>query len=137
MTELGEVRFSKPVAYQEIEGKRRYVDVSYKVSGSRYSFCVARYDKTQPLVIDPLLASTFLGGSNWDEASSIAIDEDGNIFVTGVRESPDFPTTAGAYDTTFNGGYNDVFISKLNNGLTNLLASTFLGGSYWDNANSP
>ena len=75
-----------------------------------------------------LLASTYLGGSNGDEAYSMSIDSKGNIYVCGVTYSSDFPTTTDAYDTSFNGD-EDAFISKLNSGLTNLLASTYLGGS--------
>src|SRR3990172_6113948 len=113
-TALGTVKFTKPVAYQEIDGKRVEVAVEYKVESLQlkdentkcetrntklktlnaklastkpnpqseiansnrkskivnrkfeYSFTVASYDRTKPLIIDPLLASTFLGGSNWD-----------------------------------------------------------------------
>ncbi len=87
-TELGPVKFTKPVAYQEIDGKRVVVTVEYKIHGAEgeegrgaeeqgktrnskpetsnskltYGFTVASYDKTQDLVIDPLLASTYLGG---------------------------------------------------------------------------
>ena len=52
-----------------------------------------------------------------------------------VLSSTDFPATPGAYDTTPNGG-NDIFVSKFNSGLTNLLMSTFLGGSRSDFGNS-
>ncbi len=76
-----------------------------------------------------LVYSTYLGGTDVDYAEGIAVDGSGNAYVTGYAASSDFPTTPGAYDTTFNGGYSDVFITKLNSTGTDLLYSTFLGGS--------
>ncbi|NUO06886.1 MAG: SBBP repeat-containing protein [Candidatus Brocadia sinica] len=76
-----------------------------------------------------LLASTYLGGSGTDSGNSLAIGSGGNVYVTGYTYSMNFPTTVGAYDTSYNSGKTDVFISRLNSGLTSLLASTFLGGS--------
>jgi len=132
-TALGVVKFTKPTAYQKENGKKKYVEVAYAVKGDEYSFKVADYDREKELVIDPLLASTFLGGVGdgivvvRDYASSISIDSSGNVYVAGYTSSSDFPVTTDAYDTTYNS--DDVFVSKLDSSLKNLLASTFLGGS--------
>ncbi|MFH1219857.1 MAG: SBBP repeat-containing protein [Candidatus Eisenbacteria bacterium] len=82
-----------------------------------------------------LLWSTFLGGSDSDVGYSLVLDASGNAVVTGYTWSSDFPTTPGAYDTSFNGGYCDVFVAMLSASGNALLGSTFLGGSssdgYW------
>ncbi|MCF6155316.1 MAG: hypothetical protein E3K36_08695 [Candidatus Brocadia sp.] len=132
-TELGAVKFTKPIAYQEIEGKRVNVECGYVISDcgiqkSEYGFKVAQYDKAKDLIIDPLLASTYLGGPYEDRGRSIAVDAEGNVFVAGETLSSEFPSTPGAYRTSRKGN-TDVFVSKFNSGLTNLLASTFLGGA--------
>jgi hypothetical protein len=79
-----------------------------------------------------LKAATWLGGSGDDVGSGIAVDPSGNICVTGFTTSPDFPTTQGVYDETFNDtgpGDGDAFVSILTPDLDELVASTFLGGS--------
>ena len=78
-----------------------------------------------------LLYSTFIGGDNLDGAIAIAVDSTGNVFVTGLSWSNDFPTTPGALDGDLNGG-RDAFISKLNATGDALIYSTFLGGEDWD-----
>ncbi len=79
-----------------------------------------------------LLWSTFLGGGDWDHSFSLVLDGSGNPVVTGVTWSADFPTTPGAYDTTENGEWFDVFVAKLSSSGDSLLWGTFLGGSYWN-----
>jgi len=79
-----------------------------------------------------LAYSTFLGGSDWDWGNDIAVDGAGQAFITGGTDSTGFPTTAGAWDRTYNGGTYDAFVSKLNGAGTALLYSTFLGGNDYD-----
>jgi hypothetical protein len=80
--------------------------------------------------LSTLLAATFLGGSNGnDRGWSLAIDSSGQVVVTGLTNSSDFPTTPSAYDPSYNGGDGDIFIAKFSANLNTLLASTFLGGS--------
>ena len=77
-----------------------------------------------------LVYSTYVGGSNLDSASGVALDPQGNIYVTGTTFSPDFPATVGAFQTTFSGpnGAADAFVLALDpNG--GLIYSTFLNGS--------
>jgi len=136
-TEVGTVSMSAPVAYQYIDGNKKDVQVSYKISGTDYGFILESYDANYQLVIDPLLASTFIGGSGRDQANSIAIDSTGRIFVAGSTrdDTTDYPTTTGAYDESQN-GFNDVFVSRLDADLSDLQASTFIGGSEDDFANA-
>jgi hypothetical protein len=75
-----------------------------------------------------LVYSTYLGGSGIDYESGITVDAWGNAYVTGYTNSPDFPTTAGALQTTY-GGNGDAFVSKLNRSGSALVYSTYLGGS--------
>ena len=78
-----------------------------------------------------LVYSTYLGGSGSDFGNGIAVDAAGSAYVSGETSSFDFPTTAGAFDTTYNGG-GDAFVVKLNPGGSALVYSTFLGGTSTD-----
>ncbi|HJP91959.1 MAG TPA: SBBP repeat-containing protein [Pyrinomonadaceae bacterium] len=75
-----------------------------------------------------LVYSTFLDGFSTDFGNGIAVDASGSAYVTGETFSFDFPTTAGAFDTTFN-GFSDAFVTKLNATGSALVYSTFIGGS--------
>jgi hypothetical protein len=77
-----------------------------------------------------LLYSTYLGGSDWDGGSGIAVDSLNHVYVTGLASSNNFPIK-NAFDSTLGGG-QDAFVTKLNpslSGAASLLSSTFLGGS--------
>ncbi|NOZ26050.1 MAG: hypothetical protein GXO94_08195 [Nitrospirae bacterium] len=135
-TAIGTVKMTRPVAYQEIDGKRVEVAAGYVAtvqgSGLTYGFRVGDYDKTRPLIIDPLLASTFLGGGSEDNALSVAVDGSGNVYVSGGTRSSDFPTTTGALDSTFS--YVEAFVSKFDPDLEELLVSTFIGPAFYSSS---
>jgi Beta-propeller repeat len=78
--------------------------------------------------------STFLGGSSSDDATSIAIDQEGNCYITGDTLSYDFPTTAGALQSKLGDEWRDVFVTKLNAEGSRLIYSTYLGGDFIDTA---
>ncbi|MCI4458315.1 MAG: SBBP repeat-containing protein, partial [Thermocrinis sp.] len=128
-TDLGDLKLSKPIAWQEKDGKKFPVKVSYKlIDKNRYSFVVAKADPSLPIVIDPILQSTYLGGAYDDKAYAIAIHPiTGDVYVAGVTTSADFPKTIGEYI-----GGSDAFVSRLNSSLTQIYQSTYLGGSYSD-----
>ncbi len=75
-----------------------------------------------------LTFSTFIGGTDFDSIYALAIDSGGASYLTGITASADFPTTSGAFDTSYNGG-GDAFVVKLNASATTITYSTFLGGS--------
>jgi hypothetical protein len=79
--------------------------------------------------------STFLGTDGEEFAHGIAIDDQGRPYVVGETNAATFPMTTGAYDTTYNGGTYDVFVTRLAADLGSLSYSTFLGGSLTDQGN--
>jgi hypothetical protein len=137
-TDLGVVTFTKPVAYQEIKGKRIEVPANYILQNSKltYGFQVAKYDRSKPLIIDPVLSySTYLGGSNIDSGSDIELDTSGNIYIGGVTGSSTGFTTVNPFDGTYGGGDYDAFVAKIDGSSGNLIYSTYLGGDGTDYAN--
>lgn len=77
-----------------------------------------------------LVYSTFLGGSAYEESHDVAVDGMGRAYVTGTTGSSDFPTTPGAFDRSNNS--SDAYVVALNSTGSNLLYSTFLGGTGGD-----
>jgi hypothetical protein len=86
---------------------------------------VARLNKD----LTQILQSTYLGGSSWDAAHALAIHpKTGEVYVAGRTESIDLPKTTGGAQASHNGG-EDALVARLNKDLTQLLQSTYLGGS--------
>jgi hypothetical protein len=133
-TGLGELKLSKPIAWQEKDGKKLPVEVSYKLIGkNRYSFEVAKADPSLPIVIDPILQSTYLGGSRDEYAYALAIHPTtGDVYVAGGTSSNNFPGTTGRGSGRTD---QDAFVARLSADLKTLHKSTYLGGGNFDRAN--
>ncbi|MFL6194677.1 MAG: SBBP repeat-containing protein [Thermoanaerobaculia bacterium] len=128
-----EVRLKRPVSYQEVGGVRRPVASGWRrTDDGRLGFAVGKRDPSRPLVIDPVLVySTYLGGSGFDLVQSVAADAAGNVYLTGLTGSLDFPVTPGALQPELNtsaGLFGDTFVTKLDPA-GRLVYSTYLGGS--------
>lgn len=132
-TSAGTIRQCRPRVYQDLGDGRREIASRYVLAGEKgreIGFEIGEYDHDRPLVIDPVLVySTFLGGNGPDKAWAVALDGNGGVYVAGETGSTNFPAGAGS---SFGGGLSDVFVAKLGPEGTNLVYSTYLGGSDQD-----
>ena len=120
---------SKPIAWQIIKGDKVPVDVDYKMGGEReIGFSVGPHDSKFPLVIDPLLIwHTYVGGTGFDDLNDLAVDLNGNVYVTG-RSTVSWGAPVSAFQ-----GDSDAFVAKYNsNGI--LQWNTFCGSDKFDSA---
>jgi len=131
-----EIREHIPLAYQNVGHEKLPVNVRYTMLDEEtISFVCDHYDNSLDLIIDPVLIfSTYLGGSNAEPwtGPSVIKDAAGNIYTAGSTASSNFPTTAGTYDISYNGGSYDVYVVKLSPNGANLLFATYIGGSSTD-----
>ena len=139
-TAMGVLKDAAPFSYQLVDGVQVPVASTYALKedtrhGHAYGFTLgAGYRPDMELVIDPGLEySTFLGGSSDDIGNGIKVDGNGNAFIVGTTQSPNFPTTAGALRRTgATQNSLEAFVTKVNATGTALIYSTFIGGSNFE-----
>jgi hypothetical protein len=134
----GEIKFEKPVIYQPTaSGGKDLVAGSFEALGKKtIGFAVAAYDPTRPLIIDPILNYSTYIGDGIAEATSIAVDQSGEAYITGWADLY-FPTTPGSYQPvpvqSSAGAFYPLggrpFVAKFNSAGTALLYATYLTGS--------
>jgi hypothetical protein len=133
-----EIRFHRPLIYQEAHGVRRPISGGYQFEDPRtVTFSIGQYDHELPLIIDPILAySGYFGGNFGDVALGVKVDSSGFIYIAGETLSRKWPFPLVGFDTNFNGGrFNgDGFVAKLSNDASNLVYFTYIGGSEDDGA---
>ena len=130
-TDIGELVEEKPYSYQNISGNNIDVDVNFKLSGNTLTYNIGEYEPSEHLIIDPLIYSTYIGGSESEWGRAIELDKENNAYVTGWTDSHDFSNTKSAYDQSFN-GKSDVFVFKVNSDGSSLIYSTYIGGDEFD-----
>lgn len=155
----GRLAMQKPYAYQQFDGLKRPVDASYRLNNGHVEFALSNYDRSKELVIDPkIVFSTYFGGSYKDMVNGIAVDKNGDIYITGETFSTDLaspsPLVSGIHAEDGIGGdtNSDIFVAKLrysgnaayssNNaiisgttilsGSTTLLFCSYLGGNDYE-----
>ncbi len=139
-TALGEFRNGKIFAYQIRNGTAVEIPCRFDAIRAsraapaeppRFGFALGAYDPRLPLIIDPLLYSTHIGGAGLDQATAIALDANGSSYVSGLSFSMNFPTSTGAYKRTLTGSA-DGFVAKLSSAGDELVYSTYIGGTMRD-----
>jgi hypothetical protein len=132
----GSIVFRRPVAYQQIGGKRKEIKADFILEQDQsVGFQVGAYDHKRELVIDPVFSfSTYLAGNTGDNLTAVTTDANGNVFVAGYTFSSEFPTQNPIQATL--PGSPGAFISKLDPTGQTLLYSTYFGGSFRNYANA-
>lgn len=143
-TSVGDIKELAPYTYQVENGRQKQVACSFKVSGDVVRFETGSYSKNATLVIDPTVVfSTFTGSTadNWGYTATYG--PDGSFFAAGIVFGNGYPTSTGAYQTSYNGGFSegflpghDIGIIKFNSVGTQREYATYLGGNGNEQPNS-
>ena len=129
-TTVGEIIDQKPIAWQVKDGQKIFVECNFELDEDLVSFRVKRRFRNLPLIIDPqYIFSTYSGSYADNFGYTACFDSTGNLFGGGIAFGTGYPTTLGAFQDTFQGGSIDVAISKFNTDGTQLIYSTYIGGS--------
>ncbi|RTQ49552.1 PKD domain-containing protein [Hymenobacter gummosus] len=135
-TSVGTVTELAPQAWQlDAKGQRQPVSCHYVLQGKEVRFELGKYDAKRPLVIDPTVVfSSFTGSTADNWGFTATYDQQGNMYSGGVVFAAGYPTSPGAFRTSF-GGVIDIGIIKYNTtatGAASRLWATYVGGSQAD-----
>lgn len=141
-TTVGEIVEQKPYAYQNINGVKFEIPCEFVLKNNTISFKInGKYNTKTPLIIDPILIFASYSGSTADNFGMTATyGYDGSLFAGGTAFNIGYPTTLGAFDSSFNGfpgnGLTDVVITRYDSTGSNLIYSTYIGGTATETVHS-
>ncbi|RMF92364.1 MAG: hypothetical protein D6734_12380, partial [Candidatus Schekmanbacteria bacterium] len=140
----GNIIQRKPHIYQIINDEYINIEGGYKIfpDNRTCGFEIASYNNDYPLVIDPILSySSYLGGNRKEIGNSVAVDDNGNLYVIGKTASSNFPLASAFQTSLKETAYapqtitSDAFITKVDPTGNTLLFSTYFGGNNDDSGN--
>jgi hypothetical protein len=131
-SKFGELLHHKPVCYQVIKGERVKVEADFRrIATNIYGFKTGAFDREHELIIDPVISldySTYLGGGNNELYARMAVDDSGQVYMTGYTYSSDYPTQ-NAFQDSQASSLLDAVLTKFDATGTGLIFSTYFGGS--------
>lgn len=127
------ITISNLKAYQ---GKQLLPSRFVRDGESEFILQVTGYDATQPMLIDPIINSTYLGGNGFDvinDMSKLKNSDNGHYFIVGRTASTNFPTSVGAYQNYLADAF-DAFVGRVNMNSNQIVYMTYFGGDGSDAA---
>ena len=127
---IGTVVEQKPVSFQQNGDLIRQIGVSFQQNGDLLSYDIETFNHDQELIIDPeLIFSTYSGSVSDNWGFTATYDDYGNLYSGSIVSGVYYPTTEGAFSDNF-GGVWDCAITKYSADGSQMIFSTYLGGSY-------
>lgn len=135
-TSVGRIEHRGLMAWQVVNGDYQAVPCRFIRRNDGFGFITGNYDRTLPLVIDPVLFSVMIGGSDYERPGATVVDRNGAVMVVGTTQSVDLPISEGAYDGTFEAPTEAFAMKVVPGGTGQLIWATYLGGEDGEGGNS-
>ncbi|HEV7493321.1 SBBP repeat-containing protein [Baekduia sp.] len=129
------LRMAPPISFQDGTTGQTPVASRLVVGRGHIRVALGSYDRSKALVIDPSVAFSTFGGGHSSIATGVGADAANNVYIAGnAAQGDDLATTAGSVQSAYGGGYDDVFVEKLNPSGTAVQYATYLGSAHEDYA---
>ncbi len=135
-TSVGRIEHRGLMAWQVVNGTPREVSCRFTRKNGDFGFVTGEYDRSLPLVIDPVLFSVMIGGSDYERPGATVMDRNGAVMIVGTTQSVDLPISEGAYDATFDAPTEAFAMKVVAGGSEQLIWATYLGGEDGEGGNA-